>query len=154
MSVTFQALDATRPQLFTSPTTRETWAHPSRVELPDWEWGGPNFHNAGAAAIVRILAEATGTDLDPTEGCISIHEARRAIWAAKARFERLAPQHAFETEVIHGEPRVDEDGVIELRPVRAIIGGLDLAGIERRFGELCQFIDDATAAGATDISWA
>jgi hypothetical protein len=153
MSVTFQALDATRPQSFTC-SDGEVLTHPSRVELPDWEWGGPNFHNAGGAAIVRILAEATGTVLDTVQDSISIHEARRALWAAQARFEQLALKHTFEGEIVHGEPRTDEDGVVELRPVRVINCGLDMAGIERRFGELCRFIDDAVSAGATDISWA
>jgi len=58
-----------------------------------------------------------------------------------------------EEHVEYGAPRADEDGVVELKPLRLMSMSLDEEGIARRLDNLSKFVQAATEAGATDISW-
>lgn len=151
MSISFNALDSNNAQIL--DFGRGPFTAPALLDIEGWEFGGPNFHNAGGAVIIHILSEATDRALDTVSGQVTIHEALRALMAAGHLFDRLAPQHVVEPSVVHGAPRTNEDGTVELRPVRLIDCGLSLEGIERRFDELVSFVDLAAQAGATDISW-
>lgn len=143
MSVSFSALDSTRP--------RETpfGTFPSRVKVPGWTFGGPNWNVGNARALLGLL----GLDSEDLCGEATLPELRRALLGARARFDRRAPAFVREERVEYGAPREDEDGVVEMRPLRLFEGGLDLAGIRRRLEELAEFVEAAAALGADLIAW-
>jgi len=143
VSVSFSATDSTRP--------RETpfGPRPARVEVPGWEFGGPNWNAGNGRAVLGLLGLAN----DELAGEATLPEIRRAILAARARFDRRAPDFVREEVVEYGAPREDEDGVVEMRPLRFFAGGLDLVGIRRRLEELAAFVEAAAELGADAISW-
>lgn len=83
-------------------------------------------------------------------GVVTIAEARRAVMRARARTEL----GAFERPaiVVTGAP-IERDGVVELRPVRARIGGLDAEMILDRVERLAELVEQGAADGATVLCW-
>lgn len=138
-------------------TTTPYGTHPVRVRLhddADDDFDDPrNLSVAGGnfAALSALLGLVSD---DGECGDMTIAEARRAVMRARATFERKAPGLVREPSTEYGAPRTREDGSIELRPVRAVSGGLDLARLEgyvERFDALVQGLE---ARGATRIAWA
>jgi hypothetical protein len=142
MSVTFTATDSTRPR------TTPFGTFSARVEVPDWPFGGPHWNAGNARALLGLLGLAN----EELCGEATLPELRRALLAARARFDRRAPEFVREERVEYGAPR-EVDGVVELRPLRLLEGGLDLAGIRTRLEELAEFVEAAAALGADAVSW-
>jgi hypothetical protein len=142
VSVSFAALDSRRPR------ATPLGSFPSAVDVPGWPFGGPNWNVGNARALLGLL----GLDSEDLVGEAGLPELRRALLAARARFDRRAPAFVRPERVEFGAPR-DLDGVVELRPLRLLEGGLDLDGIRRRLRELADFVEAAADLGADAISW-
>ena len=120
---------------------------PTRLDL------GERLEFVGFASVPgRAILELLGLANDELLGEASLPEFRRALIRARAIFDRRAPEFVEETRTEYGRP-IERDGVVEMRPVRAIYGGVDLEGLERRLALLEDFTAVAVAAGATDINW-
>lgn len=129
------------------------------------ECPGLNWNNANARAVLGAMGLVAASEHVPFEkipaesgpppaefdlaGEVSIAEARRAVMLGRNR--ALEP-FARPTEYVYARPRAS-GGVVELRPVRAVVGGLDVAGIRIRIDEFAGFVAEAEQAGARTISW-
>jgi hypothetical protein len=58
-----------------------------------------------------------------------------------------------EEETVYGPPRTDEDGTVQLRPLRVFSRGLSLQGLNDRITAFAALVQDAAEAGATRINW-
>jgi len=114
--------------------------------FPDLE---ANWHNGGARAVLDLLGLASPY----LAGECTIANARRAVIRARATFARKAPQLTQEPQVIHGRPRERQDGTVELRPVRAVIGGIDEASLVRRLEQFADLTERAAERGAEVLTW-
>lgn len=72
---------------------------------------------------------------------------------ARARLPRMAGQLCRPVSVEYGAPRDRGDGVVDLRPVRWVGGGLDEAGLAARVERLAVLVDALCELGATEIAW-
>lgn len=115
--------------------------------------GGSGLVEGGRphASFVQVNSAVLGAlGLDDDRGSCSIPEARRAL--LRARNRSLAP-HVVPAEVEYAPPRVDERGVVELRPVKFTsfeVGEDRLGRMVDRIGEL---VERHAAAGATQVRW-
>jgi len=141
MSVSFRAVDRNRPR------STPFGEFPGDVDLGE-RFEFLSFSFAPGRAILELLGLAN----DELLGEATLPEFRRALIRARATFERRAPAYVEPTRVETGRP-VERDGVVEMRPVRVVWGGIDLEGLERRLALLEDFTAAAIAAGATDINW-
>lgn len=96
----------------------------------------------------RVL-QALGFAPEPCGEC-SIADARRALLRAK---NQDVTHLLSDDEKRYGAPRRNEDGAIELRPVRAHTRGLSRDDLFRRFHAFETFVRSAADAGATTIRW-
>jgi hypothetical protein len=79
-----------------------------------------------------------------------IADARRAL--LRARNTDLS--HLVRAdETAYGAPRVQDDGTVAMRPVRCHSRGLTLDGLLERIARFESFVQNAAAAGATEIRW-
>jgi hypothetical protein len=126
---------------------------PARVELDEDD--PRHFHlNVGNVAALWPLLGLPFEDGQPSPiGEIPVPEARRALMRARARFERVAPRLVRPTVIEHGAPRLQEDGTVELRPLRAISFGLDEDGLAARLDRFERFVEAVVEGGATHIAW-
>jgi hypothetical protein len=92
----------------------------------------------------------TALGLSPDYGQCSIADARRAL--VRARNTSLG-HLTRATEIVHGAPRVQSNGTVEMRPVRVHSAGLSVEGLVERIDRFEAFVKSAAAAGATQISW-
>jgi hypothetical protein len=150
VSVTFGGYDARRPH------PKFAGAFES-VELPEERWpaGGLNLANGNARLLLKLLDlhwEAR-PDWDGLDGSCSLPEARRAVVGARARFDRKAPALARPARVEYGKPRTNEDGTVELRPVRLFEMGADEDYLAGRLDAFEKLLGDLERAGATHVSW-
>lgn len=141
MSVYFSALD--RRVLRRTPFGDR----PTRLDL------GERLEFVGFASVPgRAILDLLGLANDELLGEATLPEFRRGLILARATFSRRAKAFVQPSRVEYGRP-VDRDGVVELRPVRVVYGGVDLEGLERRIALLEEFVAAAIAAGATDVAW-
>lgn len=140
MSVTFTALDSTR--------LRKVGDHewPEWVDVPGEEHG-INLNNGNAAAVLRALGYEGE---DTCYGKAPLPELRQRLLLA---LNRDVSPFVREQVIEYGSPRENEDGSIEMRPLRCWSGGLDEDGIRSRLLRLQKYIESASVLGATDISW-
>ena len=110
---------------------------------------GFNLANANARALLALLA----FDDSDLFGAASLPEVRRAIIRARARLEREPSPYTRREEVLVGPPRPSSGGTIELHPVRAVIGGLSVAQLQRYLDSLALLVDEGIAQGAGSICW-
>lgn len=96
----------------------------------------------------RRLLAALG--LSEGDGQCAIADARRAL--LRARNTDLGYLVRAD-ETAYGAPRVQDDGAIELRPLRLYSRGLSLEGLYDRIARFEAFVNDAAIAGATQVHW-
>ncbi len=107
-----------------------------------------NWSNGNARAMFALLCLG-----DELYGEAALPDVRRAILRARATFDRRAPALVRPEEVGYGAPRENEDGAIELRPVRMWSAGLDVVGIRSRLDAFERCVDTLAGRGATHINW-
>lgn len=150
MSVTFYGVDHAR--LETTPYG----SFPARIHLhadPQEEFDDPrNMNLAGmnARAVLSFLGVDPGEDLC---GELPMPEIRRAIIKARATFGRRAPGFVRDLEVVHGNPRVNPDGTVELRPTKAYIHGIDEGYLWKQLDRLEVLVGELEERGATHLGW-
>jgi len=110
-------------------------------DRPEINWANDN---------ARAILGALGVAFDEC-GDLSVADARRALMRARSRGD-LSPFTRPE-EVVHGRPRANEDGSVELRPVRSWGGALNAAGIRDRVEQFARFVEESATRGATTILW-
>ncbi len=110
-------------------------------------WPEVNWNIGNAQAMHRVL----GLPGEWQMGECSIGTARQAVIRARNR-GTLVPFVRSEEEV-HGAPRKNEDGTVELKPLRAISFGLDESGIRYRVEQFARFVEYVAELGATVICW-
>jgi hypothetical protein len=110
-----------------------------------------NLANLNARAFLVFLGvQDAGADL---YGSVPIPEVRRAIMRARATFHQRARSFVRGSEIVHGKPRVNEDGTVTLRPVRVWIGGLDEDYLMRQLDKLEVLVGALAERGATHLGW-
>jgi hypothetical protein len=118
-----------------------------RVEIPDaYDF---NWSNGNAAKVLALLGLAS----EDLAGETSIEECRRAVIKATARLNGSAQEYTRPEYVEYGSPRENEDGTVELKPVRILSFGLDEAGLKSRVDCFSQYVEVAANAGATHVMW-
>lgn len=143
MSVSFFAqnhLDSTMVR-----TSSGSYKRYAKVELPA-AWEDLNWSNGNARLVLSML----GFSGDDLYGEAPIADCRRAVMRARSR---KAEQYTREEEIVHGAPRTNEDGTVELKPVRMHSFGIDAEGILHRVNAFAQFVEVAAKLGATHIHW-
>lgn len=101
--------------------------------------------NTNAYALLRALGL-----LASPHGEAAVARVRQGL--VRARNVSLE-RYTREGEELYGAPRSREDGTVELRPLRMVAGGLDLAGIHDRLNRVEAVVEAHAAAGATTICW-
>jgi hypothetical protein len=151
MSVSFFGLDFTRIR------TTPHGSIPRRIHLhddPQDDLADPrsvNLANTNARAFLVFLSlQDAGEDL---YGSVPIPEVRRAIMRARATFHQRADSFVRSPEIIHGKPRVNHDGSVDLRPVRVWIGGIDEEYLMRQLDKLEVLVEELAERGATHLGW-
>jgi len=143
MSVSFSACDhLNATQVMRSDGQRHT--RYAEVEIPEtWQF---NWSNRNARLVLALL----GLEDPYLSGEASVAECRRALMLARSRD---ASAYTRGEEVEYGAPRPNEDGTIELKPVRMLSYGLDSEGVRHRMEAFAQFVEVAAKLGATHIRW-
>lgn len=131
-------------------------AFPTRVRLSNDAEGdlsdarSVNLANENAVALFGLLG------LDPGDGLCGgapLPDVSRAIMRAKATFRRRVGAFLREDVVVYGEPRVNEDGTVELRPVRVWSAGIDADYLWRQLDRLEVLVQALEARGAKHLGW-
>jgi hypothetical protein len=146
MGIAFSATDHTRRH----PRYPEC---PARVELDDDDPRAFHLNVGNAAALWPLLGLPLEDGQLVPVGEVSVPEARRAVMRARARFEHAASGLVRTAVVTYGAPRRGDDGVVELRPVRAVACGLDEEGLADRLERFSRFVEAVAERGATNIAW-
>jgi hypothetical protein len=141
MSVNFRGVDRNRPR------STPFGEFPGDVDL------GERFEFLSFASVFgRAILDLLGLASDDLTGSATLPEFRRALIRARSTFDRRAVDFVEPTRVESGRP-VDRGGIVELRPVRVVWGGIDIEGLDRRLALLEEFAVAAVSAGVTDIAW-
>jgi len=109
-----------------------------------------HFASANGRAFLKFLGFNPG---DGPDGEVSIPEMRRAIFRAVNTFDRAVKGFTREETVEYGQPRVNDDGTVELRPARFIECGLDESYYADHLARLSILVEALAAEGATHITW-
>jgi hypothetical protein len=72
---------------------------------------------------------------------------------ARATFHQRAHAFVRRSEIVHGSPRVNHDGTVELRPVRVWVGGIDEEYLMRQLDRLGVLVGELAERGATHLGW-
>jgi hypothetical protein len=150
MTVTFNGSDHTRMN------TTNHGTYPRRVYLNDnyeADLDNPrsiNMASMNARAFLSFLGINSGEDL---VGELPIPEVRRAIIKAKATFDSRASRFVRTQEVVHGAPRINDDGTVALRPIRVWVGGIDEEYLWRQLDRLGVLVEVLAAKRATHVRW-
>ena len=108
-----------------------------------------NISNMNAVAFFTLLGVDSHND-DGFCGSMTLPEARRAIMRAR----NMNPVRVLrEASVTYGAPRANEDGTVELRPIRVMEMALTIGQIEHYITALECIVVHATAQGASKIWW-
>jgi hypothetical protein len=129
-------------------------AYPARIYLDDNDPRNFALNEGNACALWPLLGLPLEDGQVPPRGEVGVAEARHALAKARATLVRDAPLHVRPTTYEHGAPRVQEDGTIALRPLRAVWLGLDEDDVADRFERFAQFVEAIAERGATHIAWA
>jgi hypothetical protein len=86
-------------------------------------------------------------------GEASIADMRRAIFRAVNTFDRAIKPFTRETVTEYGTHRVNDDGTVELRPIRVVEFGIDESYFAQRLAQLATLVEALAARGATHITW-
>ena len=124
-----------------------------RVELPErWEFFG--FGMGNAALVLGLLDESMAINGRPRAGIFTDHQygeatladARRAVMAARARFERVAP--------IMVQVGDEFQEWVDALGGRVTAGPrVDMEALRRRLEDFAEFVEAAATAGADRIMW-
>lgn len=141
MSVSFSKVDRAKT------TEVEGRTHPGWVEgTQEVNW------NNGNAVVMLGLMGFSGNEL--MYGQEGLPEMRRALMLARARVESgRAEQMTREDRIVFGPPRAQDDGTMNLRPIRLMEQGLDIEGIKTRLEQFSAYLDEAAKLGADEIWW-
>jgi len=153
MSVTFGAVNAGKTRTIKMSDGQE-FEVPTTVLEADYD--GKfflNLSNDNARAFLSMLGNAVKMAFDPCIGDMEIAIARRAIMVIRATFTNIVGSYTRDTSVIHGSPRVNADGTVELLPVRCYEQGIDSDYFERRLSTFASLVEAAAERGATHITW-
>jgi len=106
-----------------------------------------NLNEGNAVLLLKVL------DL-PVDcwGEITLAEARRAVMKARSRKNLSAFER--DTKAVYGAPTTDENGVVELRPLRVHSFGITEAGLRDRIERFAELVELGASRGATKITWA
>jgi hypothetical protein len=126
---------------------------PSRINLEDDDPRALQCNLGNAVALFRLLGLPLEDGAAAPYGEVPIADARRAVIRARARFAREAPNLVRPSYTEYGPPRTCDDGIVELRPLRMYVGGLDEEGIAYRLDAFAQFVEAIAERGATHIAW-
>ena len=126
---------------------------PAPVHLDDDDPRAFGLNVGNAAALWPLLGLPLEGGHVPPGGEVSIPDVRRALMRARATFERQAPKLVRAAEIEFGAPSVQDDGTVELRPLRAIWFGLDEDGLAARLDRLERFVEAVAERGATHVAW-
>jgi hypothetical protein len=107
-----------------------------------------NLANTNARAFLTFLGLGDGEDL---YGSVPIPEVRRAIMRARATFHERAYSFVRGSEIVHGKPRVNDDGTVELRPMRVWVGGINEDYLMRQLDKLEVLVEALAERGATHL---
>ena len=72
---------------------------------------------------------------------------------ARATFHQRAYSFVRSPQIINGSPRVNDDGSVELRPVRVHIAGIDEDYLMRQLDKLEVLVGELAERGATHLGW-
>ena len=86
------------------------------------------------------------------EALLTLLEVQRAIAKAKSSFKKEAGKYTRETEIGYGPPR-EEDGVVELRPLRYVSYGIDERYLATQLERLEEYMGRLAEAGAERVGW-
>lgn len=106
-----------------------------------------NFANTNAMDLFRAM----GRVCPDCYGEMSLADARRGIMRALNRSDLSA--FTREAEIAFGAPRDEEDGTVELKPIRMMSRGSSVADVQRRIADFQAFVEEAASRGATMINW-
>jgi hypothetical protein len=104
-----------------------------------------NFATGNALPLLGAL----GLPREPYGEC-TIAEAKRALLRAS---NVSLESYTRATEIHYGAPCEQDDGTIELKPVRLHIKGLSVQDLARRVAEFAAFVRASAEAGASKILW-
>jgi hypothetical protein len=143
MGIEFVATDSRNPRTFRGHT------FPGRVEL-DGILSDFNLNMGSAYALFGLLTAALtfkgkaapSLFADSQSGAITIAEGRRAVCAARSRFNEL-----------RGSIVEDRDQAFEIDSPRYHSLGFDSEDLRIRLSKFSAFIELAAASGADGISW-
>lgn len=97
-----------------------------------------------------ILMQLLGLT-DDSIGSLPLPQARRALMVARSRIGRFSGVRA--DEVVYGRPRPNDDGTIELHPIRVVSQGCDQGRLESYLNRLDAILADGSAVGAERLVW-
>lgn len=106
-----------------------------------------NFANTNAMDLLRAM----GRVCPDCYGEMTLADARRGIMRALNRSDLSA--FTREDEIAFGAPRDEEDGTVELKPVRMMSRGSSVADVKRRIADFQAFVEEVASRGATTITW-
>jgi hypothetical protein len=139
--------DAVKADLAANANPACPFCHGSGVELME-ESDAPslNLANDNAMLLLQVLG------LQPEfYGEMGLAQARRAVMRARSRSD-LTP-FTREDETVHGRPRTNEDGSVELRPLRVHTQGVTMNRLESYIDRFAAFVEESASRGATEIHW-
>jgi hypothetical protein len=140
--------DAVRADLRANANPTCPICHGTGVEVRE-ESDAPTLNLASGNA--RLLLEALGLAHPDLWGDLPVPEARRAIMLARSRSD-LTP-FTRELEVTYGAPRTNEDGSVELRPLRSFGREVDVERMTSYIERFAAFVETSVSRGATIITW-
>ncbi len=136
---------------------RENLSHEANPSCPFCEGTGVEVETMSDAPSLnlandnaRLLLQALGLS-DELWGSLSVAEARRAIMRARSRSD-LSP-FTRPNETVYGRPQTNEDGSIQLRPVRLQSMGVNENRMASYITRFANFVEASASRGATSISW-
>ncbi len=164
MSVTFSAVDKRK-----APITKFGCTFHASIDL---EVEDPDFlHlcNGIARSLLALLGFAPipspvklDEPIDPDAPCPavdylvgerSVLECQAAIVHARAGFKSVCGRLIWEPQALYSAPVSNPDGTVELRPLRAWLGGFTAADLQNRLDRFERFTLRMAREGATHISW-
>jgi hypothetical protein len=114
------------------------------------DWNPPIFINwsNGNASLILSLLDVPEDDLPA--GRLTLFQARQKLLKA---LNLPVDKAVRQEETIYAKPRQNEDGSIELKPIRFHSSGLHESDIVERLNKLMEFVVMSQNQGATEISW-
>jgi len=86
-------------------------------------------------------------------GNLSVPDMRQHIMVARATFDNKVEWLVHDEEKLYGKPYKDEEGVIQMRPLRVVAPEKTADQIKERLESLASFVEAVARQGATVIRW-